>query len=70
MSYQKDERPFTVSEEDFIQGMMKYLMYKENIDEKELSETLVNKVMYSSLIKKDEKNNSVTINLQGGEHDE
>ena len=45
-------------------------MYKENIDEKELSETLVNKVMYSSLIKKDEKNNSVTINLQGGEHDE
>ena len=70
LSYQKDERPFTVSEEDFIQGMMKYLMYKENIDEKELSETLVNKVMYSSLIKKDEKNNSVTINLQGGEHDE
>ncbi len=66
LSYQKDEAPFSVSEEDFINGMMKYLMYKENIDEKELSETLVNKVMYSSTIHKEDEKDLITIKMQGG----
>lgn len=46
--------------------MMKYLMYKENIDEKELSETLVNKVMYSSTIHKEDEKDLITIKMQGG----
>lgn len=66
LSYQKDEALFSVSEEDFINGMMKYLMYKENIDEKELSETLVNKVMYSSTIHKEDEKDLITIKMQGG----
>lgn len=66
LSYQKDEASFSVSEEDFINGMMKYLMYKENIDEKELSETLVNKVMYSSTIHKEDEKDLITIKMQGG----
>jgi len=70
LSYQKDEVPFIISEEDFIQGMMKYLMYKENIDVKELSDKLVNDILYSSLISKNQETNVVSINLQGGDLDE
>jgi len=66
LSYQKDEVPFSVSEEDFIQNMMKYLMHKEGIDEKELSEKFVNDILYSSTISKNEKDNVVSINIQGG----
>lgn len=70
LSYQKDEIPFSINEEDFIQGMMKYLMFKEGIDVKDLSDNLIDEVLFSSTISKDSKTNVISINIQGGENDE
>jgi hypothetical protein len=70
LSYQKEEEPFSIYEEDFIQGMMNYLMYKEGIDVKELSEKLVDEIIHSSEITKNEQDNVVSIRLQSGEPNE
>ena len=50
LSYQVPEKEFEISEEDFTKTMMDYLMFKQGIDVKEFSESLVKKVMYSSEI--------------------
>ena len=44
------EKPFEIFEEDFTKTMMDYLMFKQEIDVKEFSESLVKKVMYESNI--------------------
>lgn len=66
LSYQKDELPFELCEENFIEGMMKYLMFKEGIDVKLISEKLVDEVLYSSDISVNNETNIVSINIQGG----
>lgn len=70
LSYQKDEKPFEIYEEDFIKGMMDYLMFKENIDKKSFSEKLSNAVMYSSDVKINNKTQVVSIEIVGGDTDE
>ncbi|TQI69026.1 N-6 DNA methylase [Clostridium sp. KNHs216] len=61
LSYQKPEKPFEISDEDFTKTMMDYLMFKEGIDVKEFSEKLVNKVMYESSISADDKAVSISL---------
>ena len=65
LSYQKNEKPFEIYEEDFIRNMMDYLMFKQGIDVKEFSDSLVKKVMYDSEISS--KENDITIVLKGRE---
>lgn len=67
LSYQKDEEPFKMYEEDFIQGMMNYLMFKEGIDVKSLSEKLIDEILYSSSVSKNNETNVISIDIQGGE---
>ena len=57
------EKEFEVFEEDFTKTMMDYLMFKQGIDVKEFSDTLVKKVMYDSEISSEERD--VTIILRG-----
>lgn len=64
LSYQMPEKPFEVSKEDFIKGMMDYEMYKRNIDVKEFNDKLMQRVLYSSDIAMDE--GVVTLVLKGG----
>ena len=59
------EKPFEIFEEDFIKAAMDYLMFKQGIDVKEFSESLVKKVMYNSEISS--KENDITIVLKGKE---
>lgn len=66
LSYQKDEKPFELYEEDFIRNMMDYLMYKENIDKKAFSDKLANEVMYLSDVSTDDETNIISIQVQGG----
>lgn len=66
LSYQKDEAPFEICEEDFIRNMMDFLMYKENIDKKAFSDKLANEVMYLSDVLKDKQTNIISIQIQGG----
>ena len=70
LSYQKDEKPFEIYEEDFIRNMMDYLMYKENIDKKDFSEKLATEVMYLSDVSTDNETNIISIQVQGGGSDE
>lgn len=67
LSYQKNEEPFKVYEEDFMKTMTDYLMFKEEIDVKALREAIVNKVIYFSNIISDEKSNNITIDVERGE---
>ena len=55
LSYQKPKDKFVLYEEDFVKTMMNYLMFKNKIDVKELSDKLINKTLYNSQITK-EKN--------------
>ena len=65
LSYQMPEKPFEIFEEDFTKTMMDYLMFKQGIDVKEFSESLVKKVMYDSEISS--KEIDITIVLKGKE---
>ena len=59
-----------LSEEDYIKTMVDYLMFKEEIDVKELRETISNKVIYLSDLSSDDKNSSIGIDIERGEGDE
>lgn len=64
-TYQMPEKPFKIFEEDFTKTMMDYLMFKQGIDVKEFSDSLVKKVLYDSEISS--KNNNVVISISGGD---
>lgn len=66
LSYQKDEEPFEVFEEDFIKTMVDYLMYREEIDVKNLKEIIANKVIYFSNIFQNKEHNNVIIDIERG----
>ena len=69
LSYQMPEKPFEIFEEDFTKTMMDYLMFKQGIDVKEFSESLVKKVMYESDITS--QNNNIVISISSEDkHDE
>ena len=65
LSYQKPEKPFEISEEDFTKTMMDYLMFKKGIDVKEFSDKLVKKVMYESDITSKNKTISISLKKRG-----
>lgn len=65
MSYQVPVKPFEITEEDFRKTAMDYLMYKRGIDAKEFSNSLFEKVMYSSDIEADDE--SVTVTMRKGD---
>ncbi len=64
LSYQEDEKPFEIYEEDFTKTMLDYLMFKEGIDVKDFGEKLLNKVMYSSEIISDEESVSIKLSVK------
>lgn len=63
LSYQKPEKSFEISEEDFTKTIMDYMMFKQGIDVKAFNEKLVNKIMYDSEIVTNE-DNTVMISLK------
>jgi type I restriction-modification system DNA methylase subunit len=63
LSYQLPEKPFEISEEDFIKTLMDYELYKRGIDTKDFDDKLLQRVLYSSTITENGK--EVTITLKG-----
>lgn len=59
----KDEIPFEVNEEDFLETMLDYLMFKEEIDVKSLKESIANKVIYLSNLSAEHDENRIAINV-------
>lgn len=68
LSYQMPEKPFEITEEDFVKTAMDYLMFKKGIDSKEFSEKLLDAAMYSSDVTED--GDSIDIRLRKRDDDE
>lgn len=66
LSYQKDEEPFCVCEEDYVKTMADYLMFKEEIDVKMLKEIIANKVIYASELSMNE-DDIISIDIERGD---
>jgi type I restriction-modification system DNA methylase subunit len=64
LSYQSVNKPFEVYKEDFVKTIMDYEMYKQGIDVKEFSDTLLRRVLYSSEVSKN--NDVTTLRMKGG----
>lgn len=67
LSYQKDEEPFEINEEDFIKTMVDYLMFKEEIDVKALKDVIANKIIYFSNINSSDETDDIIIDVERGE---
>ena len=61
LSYQMPQPEFEIYEEDFAKTVMDYLMFEQNIDVKRFSESLLNRVLYSSNIVADDENINIII---------
>ena len=61
LSYQMPQKEFEIYEEDFAKTVMDYLMFEQNIDVKRFSESLLNRVLYSSNIVADDENINIII---------
>lgn len=48
LSYQIPEQPFTLSEENFNESIMDYLMYEQKIDKKAFAEKIANRILYQN----------------------
>ena len=49
LSYQMPKKEFEIYEEDFAKTAMDYLLFKQNINVKQLAEVIAKKVLYSSV---------------------
>ena len=68
LSYQMPEKPFEISEEDFMRTAMDYLMFEQSIDSKEFSDRLLDRAICSANVT--EKDGKVIISLERGEPSE
>lgn len=62
LSYQMPKKEFEIYEEDFAKTAMDYLLFKQNIDVKQLAEVIAQKVLYSSATI--ENNGSINIKFE------
>ena len=62
LSYPVPQKPFEISDEDFMKTLMDYEMFKQGVDSKELQDKLVHQVLYNSSI--DDDGDDVTIKLK------
>lgn len=67
LSYQMPEKPFEISEEDFMKTAMDYICFKQGIDTKEFGERLMNTVLYASEVTADD--DGVNIRIGGDTSD-
>lgn len=63
LSYQEDDKPFEICEEDFTKTMMDYLLFDSKIDPKELEERLLSNILYSSKVAQGKNNISINIGI-------
>lgn len=65
LSYQKDEIPFSVTEEDFIKTMTDYLLFKEEIDVKDLMGAISKTIIYHGELSEDVAD--IKVNIKKGD---
>ena len=62
LSYPVPQKPFEISDEDFMKTLMDYEMFKQGVDSKKLQDKLIHQVLYNSSI--DDYDDDVTIKLK------
>lgn len=65
LSYPVPQKPFSISDEDFMRTVMNYEMFKQGIDTKELEDKLIDKVMYQSKVQDDTDSISIELKKTG-----
>ena len=55
LSYQVDEKPFEIYEEDFIKTMMDYILFEKGVDSDEFGKSLLPRILYSNQVNIDDK---------------
>lgn len=71
LSYQMPSKRFALFQEDFIESVMNYILFKNEVDSKLFEDTLLSSTLYSSDIEM--KNNNtvhITLKLSGGKPNE
>ena len=63
----KTVRQFEISEEDFAQTVMDYLLFEKKIDPKTFADNITRKVLYSSAITQDRESININIKLPNNE---
>ena len=58
---------FEISEEDFAQTVMDYLLFEKKIDPKTFADNITRKVLYSSAITQDRESININIKLPNNE---
>ncbi len=69
LSYQMPEKPFEIFEEDFKRTMMEYLFYERKIEPKDFSDNLIQSVLFSSEITKEDKYVNIKLYASANEED-
>ena len=62
LSYQKPIKPFTISEEDFMETMLNHEMYVKEVEVEDFRRVLLKHVLYDSRIKLSDDKITITIN--------
>lgn len=65
LSYQLPEKPYKISEDDFIKTLMDFEMFKRKIDVRDFQNRLIKKVLYNSSITTSEE--GIMIEMKGEE---
>ena len=61
LSYQIPKKDYDLYDEDFVKTMMHYLMFQNGIDVKSFADSVTNKVLFDSVISKEEDTVSITV---------
>ena len=69
LSYQMPKEEFEIYEEDFSKSIIKYFMFENNIDEKELNEIIFDKVVFKSKVNETAEE-SISILINSGKQNE
>ncbi len=62
LSYQMPKAPFEITEEDFAKTVMDYLLFQQQTDERQFSESLLQRVLYSSTVYTENDTVNICIN--------
>ena len=69
LSYPVPQKPFEISDEDFMKTLMDYEMFKQGVDSKELQDKLVHQVLYNSSIDDDDDDVTIKLKKAGGKNE-
>lgn len=69
LSYPVPQKPFEISDEDFMKTLMDYEMFKQGVNSKDLQDKLIHQVLYNSSIDEDDDDVTIKLKKAGGKNE-